>query len=108
VHAKTFNTSGFTQDLDAFDMVNQDGTPCGPYGPCTINVGQGESLWVTWHLEYSNVGGHPTADPGLSCPGSEHIGANALLVESMGTCGGGNQTVIAGECNTDATGYNIR
>jgi hypothetical protein len=108
VHAKTFNTTGFTQDLDAFDMVNQDGTPCGPSGPCTINVGQGETLWVTWHLEYSHVGGSPSTPPGNSCPGSEHIGASAFLLESTGICGGQDQTVIAGECKTDATGYNMR
>ena len=51
VHAFTFDTSGFTQDQAAFEMVNKDGTPCGPSGPCTITVGEGETLWVTWHLE---------------------------------------------------------
>jgi hypothetical protein len=56
LHAYTFDTSGFTQNLDSFNMVNHDGTPCGPSGPCTIHIGVGETLWVTWHLEYANVG----------------------------------------------------
>jgi hypothetical protein len=99
VHAYTFDTSGFTQDVGSFNMVNNDGTPCGPSGPCTVNVGVGETLWVTWHLEYAGVG---SAKPGAgnSCPGYENIGAAAELVDAV--TGG----AVAGKCTTSATGYN--
>ena len=102
VHAYTFDTSGFTQSLEAFDMVNNDGTPCGPNGPCTIWVGEDETLWVTWHLAYAGVGlSKPAA--GTSCPGSEDIGAAVILVDPSDSL-----TEIAGECSASATGYNKR
>lgn len=102
VHAYTFDTSGFTQNVAAFNMVNNDGTPCGPFGPCTINVGEGETLWVTWHLTYAWIG---LSKPGAgdSCPGYEEIGAAARLVDASDTA-----TVVAGACSAGATGYNKR
>jgi translation initiation factor IF-1 len=103
VHAYTFDTSGFTQDLEAFNMVNNDGMPCGPSGPCTINIGEDETLWVTWHLEYSGIGlSKPEA--GNSCEvANEVIGAAARLVDANDT-----DTVVAGQCSSSATGYNKR
>ncbi len=56
VHALVFDSSGFTEDLSSFDMVNQNGTPCGQWGPCTITVPAGQILWVTWHLTYKYIG----------------------------------------------------
>ncbi len=102
LHAYTFDTSGFTQDVDSFNMVNNDGTPCGPAGPCTINVGEGETLWVTWHLAYGWIG---SVKPGAgdSCPGSEPIGAAASLVDASNTA-----TVVAGACSASAAGNNKR
>jgi hypothetical protein len=101
VHAYTFDTSGFTQNVDAFNMVNANGTPCGPAGPCTINVGQGETLWVTWHLAYSRIGqSAPTA--GNTCEvANEEIGASAMLLNANDS-----QIIVAGECSTSANGYN--
>ncbi len=100
VHAYTFDTSGFTQDIDSFNMVNNDGTPCGPFGPCTINVGEGDTLWVTWHLAYKGIG-EQKPGAGYSCPGHEPIGAAARLVDANNTV-----TVVAGGCSASATGYN--
>lgn len=102
VHAYTFGPSGFTQNVEAFDMVNNDGTPCGPSGPCTINVGAGETLWVTWHLEYEWVG--QTKDAGTSClEAKEPIGAGARLVNANNEL-----QEVAGNCSASATGYNKR
>jgi hypothetical protein len=99
VHAYTFGPSGFTQSVEAFDMVNNDGTPCGPDGPCTVHVGAGETLWVTWHLAYDGVGSsHPEA--GYSCPGEEEIEASVHLVNAS------TYQEVAGACTTNATGYN--
>ena len=101
VHAFTFDTSGFTQDQAAFEMVNKDGTPCGPSGPCTITVGEGETLWVTWHLEY--VTGGPT-DPsaGGTCEAAAaEITASARLVQASDS-----SVEIAPICAVQALGYN--
>jgi len=99
VHAYTFGPSGFTQSVEAFDMVNNDGTPCGPDGPCTVHVGAGETLWVTWHLAYEGIGSsHPEA--GYSCPGEEEIEASVHLVNAS------TYLEVAGACTTNATGYN--
>ncbi len=95
VHAYTFDTSGFTQNLDAFEIVNHDGTPCGPSGPCTINVGKGQTLWVTWHLAYSGIG--------LPKPGATYLCETADEV-----IGAVANTNIAGACSTSAKGYNSR
>jgi hypothetical protein len=100
VHAYTFNT-GFTQDLDAFEMVNNNGTPCGPNGPCTINVGVGETLWVTWHLEYEWIG-YSKPGAGFTCPGLEEIKAGAHLIDADSK----EPIEGAGDCITTATGYN--
>jgi hypothetical protein len=102
LHAYTFDTSGFTQDLASYLMVNNDGTPCGPDGPCAINVGEGETLWVTWHLEYAHVG--DIVDAGTTCPGSEEINAGAHLIDAVSK----EPIVGAGDCITKAFGYNVR
>jgi hypothetical protein len=108
VHALTFNSSGFTLDLSAFDMVNQDGTPCGPSGPCTITVGAGEVLWVTWHLEYDQIG---TPSIGIldrgrvcqvgsstpSCSGRNAVSASGTVNSSSGA------TLFT--CTASACGY---
>ena len=78
VHAMVFDTSGFIANLSNWDMVNQDGTPCGPSGPCPITVEAGKTLWVTWHLEYAGIGG-PSAGISSSCPGSVTISATGTL-----------------------------
>jgi hypothetical protein len=55
IHAYTFNGSGFTKSATNFDLVNQDGTPCGTLGPCTILVADGDVLWATWHGQYGEI-----------------------------------------------------
>lgn len=98
VHAYTFGTAGFTQDAAAFDMVNQDGTPCGPDGSCTITVGNGETLWVTWHLEF--VKGLDAGDWGASCgEASAIVTAEARLVDA------GSGAEVAPFCRASAAGY---
>ena len=101
VHAFTFDTSGFTQDQAAFEMVNTDGTPCGPSGPCTISVGEGETLWVTWHLEY--VTGVPVNPAhGSTCEAAAaEITASARLVQASDT-----SVEVAPLCGVQALGYN--
>lgn len=96
VHALTFNATGFTADVSAFDMVNTDGTPCGPQGPCTVTVNSGDVLWVTWHLQYGGIGS-PSAGISNSCPGNQTIFAQLTLTEV-----GGSEIGI---CGATATGY---
>ena len=96
VHALVFDSTGFVTDASNFDMVNQDGTPCGPNGPCTISVPAGKTLWVTWHLQFSGIGG---SSAGMSnvCPGNVAISATGSLKDSTGS--------IIGTCTATATGY---
>jgi hypothetical protein len=96
VHALVFDANGFVTDASNFDMVNQDGTPCGPSGPCTISVEAGKTLWVTWHLQYSQIGGSPA---GISdtCPGNALISATGTLKDQAG--------VTIGSCTASASGY---
>ena len=56
VHAGQFTTTGFTSNEDNFEMVGDDGAPCGPQGPCTVKVGANKTLWVSWHLTLSRKG----------------------------------------------------
>jgi hypothetical protein len=96
VHALVFDSSGFVTDASNFDMVNETGTPCGPSGPCTINVPAGKTLWVTWHLQYSQIGG---SSIGISstCPGNAVVSATGTLKDEGGT--------EIGSCTAEATGY---
>jgi hypothetical protein len=96
VHALTFDSAGFTQNLTNFDMVGADGTPCGPYGPCTVTVLSTETLWVQWHVSWAGVGGSAS---GLSdtCPGNAGIDAVATLTDS-------SQAVLD-SCEATASGY---
>ncbi len=94
VHALTFGASGFVEDFSSWEMVNQDGTPCGPSGPCTVLVKQGETLWVTWHLEYAGIGGPlPTL---AACPGDVAIWATGTLMDG---------SMQLAQCTAHATGY---
>lgn len=99
VHALTFNSSGFTQDLTNFDMVNTLGQHCGPSGPCTITVASGDVLWVTWHVAYSNIGTSSTGIAGLSlvCP----------LVTSTATCSGRNSVSATGTIADSTSGSTL-
>jgi hypothetical protein len=100
VHAFVFDSSGFTQDLSGFDMVNLNGTPCGPYGPCTITVPNNQILWVTWHLYYSYIGSSPGGLPDTcssSCSGKSYISATGTLTNSSGT--------TLDTCTASACGY---
>ena len=93
--------AGFTQDQAAFEMVNKDGTPCGPSGPCTITVGEGETLWVTWHLEYV-TGGPTNPSAGGTCEAAAaEITASARLVQASD-----GSIEIAPICGVQALGYN--
>lgn len=96
VHALVFNPSGFVIDASNWDMVNQDGTPCGPTGPCTISVPAGHVLWVTWHLSYAGIG-RPSAGISSSCPGNVSVSATGTLKDSF------NATTVA-TCTASATG----
>jgi len=106
VHAYTFGPSGFTQNTEAFDMVNNDGEPCGPYGPCTVHVGEGETLWVTWHLAYSGVGSeHP--DAGDTCQeATEEQDAGEEIAAEVRLENAKTGAEVAGTCTATATGYN--
>src|SRR5262249_6720827 len=95
VHALTF-AAGFTQDLSSFEMVNEDGTPCGPSGPCTITVPAGQTLWVTWHVAWAGIGGS-TSGISATCPGNQPISAVGTLTDSLSN--------VIGTCEADATGY---
>jgi hypothetical protein len=104
VHAFVFDSSGFTEDLSAFDMVNQDGTPCGPAGPCTITVPNGEILWLTWHLEYSFIGSSTsglTTSCKAACSSSDNGYIDATATLHDGTAGGSVLTA----CTASACGY---
>jgi hypothetical protein len=96
VHALVFDSNSFSTDASNFDMVNQDGTPCGPNGPCTVSVEAGKTLWVTWHLQYAAIGG-PSAGISSSCPGNVTISATGALKDQTG--------ITIGSCTASATGY---
>jgi hypothetical protein len=96
VHAMTFDATGFTADLAGFDLVNGDGTPCGPTGPCTVTVPSGQYLWVTWHLQFGLIGA-PITGMSATCPGNEAVAAQVTLKETDGT--------VIGTCGTIASGY---
>ena len=96
VHAMVFNSEGFVVDVNNWDMVNQDGTPCGPNGPCTITVDAGMVLWVTWHLTFQGIGS-PSAGISDTCPGNVTISATGTLKDSSGG--------TLATCTATATGY---
>ena len=78
VHALVFDSTGITESKDNWDMVNEDGTPCGPGGPCTLEVGDGQTLWLTWHLVFAGTG---SSAEGISsiCGEGETVTASAAL-----------------------------
>src|SRR5262245_15131316 len=85
VHALVFDSTGHATDSSNFDVVNQDGTRCGPNTrPCTINVPAGKTLWVTWHLQPAGIGGS-SRDMSDICPGNVTISATGKLKDSTGT-----------------------
>ncbi len=96
VHAMIFNSSGFVADLSNWDMVNENGTPCGPSGPCSVSVPAGNVLWVTWHLTYAGIGS-PSAGISSACPGNITISATGTLTD--------NSSATLYTCTTTATGY---
>lgn len=102
VHALTFDSTRFTQNLSSFQMVNQDGTPCGPDGPCTITVPAGNILWVTWHFEYGGIGqssaGLPTACSG-TCSGAASVSVTGYLTSTE------PKSEPFTSCGTSACGY---
>jgi hypothetical protein len=99
VHAATFSTGGaFLPTLIDFDLVGSDGLPCGPWGPCEVNVAADETLWVQWHLRPSLVGGS-TYGISSTCPGNRFISATATLW--TGECEGD----VVDTCTADASGY---
>jgi hypothetical protein len=75
VHVLIYDAHSFTA---SFDDVNQSGTPCGSLGTVCkspITVAAGQTLWLTWHVQYQYGGG--SVPPGLptiaSCPlGSQY------------------------------------
>lgn len=105
VHAMVFNEDGFVQDATRFDMVNEDGTPCGPSGPCTIEVPYDHTLWVTWHVEYEHKG---VALANFSTPLPQVCSPDATTAESVISATGtltdafGNSI---GSCTATACGY---
>jgi len=107
VHAMTFNSGGFTQNASSFDMVNTNGVPCGPSGPCTITVAAGDTLWVTWHLQYGPIGTSANGLPdwGTVCPNP--TGASACdgqsAISATGTLTNSSSTLYT--CTASACGY---
>jgi hypothetical protein len=100
IHAATFNSTGFTQDLSNFDLVGSDGLPCGPWGPCSLTVLADETLWVQWHLRPSIVG-NSTNGISTSCPGNVFVSATATLYDNADDCSG----TVLDSCEGDASGW---
>ena len=96
VHAATFDSSGFAQNFSNWDFVNTAGLPCGPYGPCTIHVGSNQTLWVTWHLVWSGIGG-PLSGISVTCPGNVNVSASGSLKDSNGD--------LIDSCEATMSGY---
>jgi hypothetical protein len=107
VHVLVYNASQFTAN---FDAVNQSGTPCGKTGTTCkspITVHNGETLWLTWHLQYTWIGWQlwpdiPPAGAKYCGLASQHgtIWANANL-ESP-------DLPSALSCSSSANGQNIK
>ncbi len=115
IHAFTFNSTGFTQNLTNFDMVNTLGQPCGQNGPCTITVNSGDTLWVTWHLAYQWIGSVASTlnlpSFGILCPaGSTSATCSGYgAISATGSVYAGNLSSPSGTplntCTASACGY---
>ncbi|MGH8248430.1 MAG: hypothetical protein ACREUU_18580 [Gammaproteobacteria bacterium] len=104
VHAMVFDSSGFVDDKETWDMVNQNGTPCGPSGPCTVTVGTGQILWVTWHLQFSLIGSSSTGIAN-TCGGAGSVAISATGTLSTGGSLASGGTPVADPCTASASGY---
>ncbi|MSO20812.1 MAG: hypothetical protein EXQ56_10195 [Acidobacteria bacterium] len=84
VHAAQFDANGFVKNEDNFDLVNEDGKPCGPDGPCMVKVAAGKKLWVNWHLTFAGKG-QSAATISKTCGEGLPISATATLKEGANT-----------------------
>jgi hypothetical protein len=80
VHVLIYDANSFTA---SFDDVNQSGTPCGAAGTVCktpITVPAGQTLWLTWHVEYQYTGGpvQPGLPKLLSCPTTSQYGTISM------------------------------
>jgi hypothetical protein len=80
VHVLIYDAHSFTA---SFDDVNQSGTPCGSLGTVCkspITVPAGQTLWLTWHVQYQYAG--TTVPPDLptiaSCPLASQYGTISM------------------------------
>ena len=83
VHALVFDPNGIIGGKDNWDMVNEDGKPCGPDGPCTLEVDGGQTLWLTWHLVFAGTG-QSADDISSVCEEGETVTATATLTGGRG------------------------
>jgi hypothetical protein len=80
VHVLIYDAHSFTAN---FDDVNQNGTPCGSVGTLCkspITVPAGQTLWLTWHVQYKyNGSAVPSGLPTLvSCPLTSQNGSISM------------------------------
>lgn len=83
VHALLFDSNGFMDSKDNWDMVNDEDEPCDPEGPCELEVDSGQTLWLTWHLVFAGTG---SSAEGISsiCEEGEPVTATATLTDGGG------------------------
>lgn len=92
VHAAQFDANGFSTNEDNFDLVNEDGKPCGPAGPCKVKVAAGKKLWINWHLTFSGKG---ASAAGLSQTCGEGLAVSATARIKGDNSSTGSTTVNA-------------
>jgi len=105
VHVLIYDANGFTAN---FDDVNQNGIPCGKTGTTCkspITVPAGQTLWLTWHVSYSLVGGPVPGDllNYKACPLSPAADA---IMQMGATLTNGTLTVTCGPVT--ANGYTLQ
>jgi hypothetical protein len=81
VHVLIYDAHSFTA---SFDDVNQSGTPCGSLGTLCkspITVPAGQTLWLTWHVQYQYAGAPvPSGLPAItSCPLASPNGTISII-----------------------------
>lgn len=113
VHAEIFASGAVditTPLLSQFDMVNNDGIPCGAAltNPTVcktdVTVEDGQTLWVTWHLAYENIGQRTTSLSLINACDEALHNDDGTIRASCAVKDSGSGALLT-SCDTSAQGY---
>lgn len=121
VHAYAF-TGDITDNLtdSQFNSQPGEGIPCGNPditqggSSCTISVPAGDTIWIVWHVSYSQIGNgtsglptgvcpNPSSTPTCSNTAKNNISAQGQLSYTTGTPP--NTSTVTLTCTASACGY---